>query len=628
MEAFIDFASTILETRLADVVKHRRAAKRDASSSAAPASAIGGATSHEHRNKTTDDTLKNSIGSDPEDIFMEEIMEHDEEQFVPVKSSEDKEETQPPLCQQRGEGEVLLTSNCRHQLRAYIRRIASMYRTNRYHGLEHAVHVTMSANKLLEMLYEGNNVGVSDVDASGCDMNDFTTSEPNILSGYEDYVKGGLNDSTHSAGEVGDGGGGSSNEYCTKFARGALSDQHETVLHSGSSAASTAAFNRILGDSAMIQSSPNLDDEKIQHRHELRPMDGRFDLKRPSIDKNPPYSPSHHPQQQNHQHQHQRSSTYLIYSDMFTKFAFIFAAIIHDVDHQGVPNARLVAENDPVVEVHGGISTAEKHSIKVAFRTLHESEFDELQSVVFESPDDQLQMHRIVTNLVISTDIASPERMQGTKMRWEQAFLHHHHDGGCGNSPVPFGRLSLAGQASAPLSEIATVQASKPQLVPLQASSAMNHSRQQRRNSLKRVLQLNGGQTVEYFTECDDDDHDARMALRHSVVLETMLNVADVAHSMQSWELFCFWNRKLFEELYDAFKSGRSGNDPQDGWYTNQLGFYRLYVIPLAEKMKTCGVFGEKGEEWVRNAVSIRDRWEREGERVTKEMIEEVTSAL
>ena len=44
--------------------------------------------------------------------------------------------------------------------------------------------------------------------------------------------------------------------------------------------------------------------------------------------------------------------------------------------------------------------------------------------------------------------------------------------------------------------------------------------------------------------------------------------------------------------------------------------------------MKTCGVFGEKGEEWVRNAVSIRDRWEREGERVTKEMIEEVTSAL
>jgi hypothetical protein len=49
---------------------------------------------------------------------------------------------------------VLLTTSCRMQIRAYVRRIASMYNDNRYHALEHAVHVTMSANKLLDMLHE------------------------------------------------------------------------------------------------------------------------------------------------------------------------------------------------------------------------------------------------------------------------------------------------------------------------------------------------------------------------------------------------------------------------------------------------------------------------------------------
>jgi len=304
---------------------------------------------------------------------------------------------------------------------------------------------------------------------------------------------------------------------------------------------------------------------------------------------------------------------------MFTKFAFVFAAMIHDVDHQGVPNTRLAFESDPIVELHGALSVAEKHSIKVAFRTLSESGFDEFRSIVFESPDDQLQMHHIVSNVVVSTDIASPERMQSTKKRWEEAFAHPFR-----TSSLPYGGLSLAGQS--PLSEIATVQASKPQLVSMQDTPTPHNSRQQRRSSLNHVLQLNGGQTVEYFTETDDDEEEdnARMALRHSVVIETMLNVADVAHSMQSWELFLFWNRKLFEELYVALKAGRSDNDPSNDWYKNQLGFYRIYVLPLAEKMDKCGVFGERGREWVKNAVLIRDRWTREGEQLTNDMIASV----
>jgi hypothetical protein len=207
-------------------------------------------------------------------------------------------------------------------------------------------------------------------------------------------------------------------------------------------------------------------------------------------------------------------------------------------------------------------------------------------------------------------------------MRWDEAFFHPPP-----NSSLPIDRLSsLAGKSH--LSDIATVQASKPQLVPMQDFSNTHQGKQPGRSSIKRSLQLNGGQTVEFISECSDDgdDNDAITALQQSVVIETMLNVADVAHSMQSWELFLFWNRRLFEELYVAFKMGRSEIDPSNDWYENQLGFYKLYIIPLAEKMHTCGVFGKLGRQWTNNAVLIRDRWSREGEQITTDMIASVKS--
>ena len=107
-----------------------------------------------------------------------------------------------------------------------------------------------------------------------------------------------------------------------------------------------------------------------------------------------------------------------------------------------------------------------------------------------------------------------------------------------------------------------------------------------------------------------------------------MLNVADVAHAMQSWDLFLFWNRRLYEELYVAYKIGRSEIDPSVDWFQNQLGFYKLYIIPLAKKMQTCGVFGRLGCVWTTNAIAIRDQWSREGDQITKDMIASVKTAF
>lgn len=566
--------------RLADVVRHREHVKQ-----------LARARSHHSSLNSGEGAFRslNSRDHKREETRRRKSLDHIHNMRGSIQGwvedlEEDEDEDDEPI--------VLLTSTCRMQIRAYVRRIASMYHDNRYHALEHAVHVTMSANKLLDMLHE-------DLDGS----NNEPSAQSALNHGKQFVASAGptMNASEHGLNyrhSTSNASADSLDSVKEKKASDNTAVAGKTESQTPTRRAVSKAKIESLRSSLTSPTSPNLfNTSKARLPKRLRP-----------------------------------SFSQVVYSDTFTKFSFVFAAIIHDVDHQGVPNATLIQENDPIAIMYEGKSVAEKHSIKVAFRTLNESEFGEFCSVVFGSPDDRLHMHHIVTNLVISTDIASPERMQSTRIRWEEAFSKPTPPSG----PLPFGRLSLAMKAPSAV-KIATVTASEPKLVSIKNSRMPVYKQNEsemmsssiceegRRNNIKRSLQLNGGQTVEYFTSSNQED--SELALRHSVVIETMLNVADVAHSMQSWELFLFWNHNLFEELHDAFMSGRSENDPCNGWCENQLKFYKFYVVPLAEKMQKVGVFGERGGRFLKNALSIRDQWEREGEKVTKEMIDAVVNS-
>ena len=59
--------------------------------------------------------------------------------------------------------------------------------------------------------------------------------------------------------------------------------------------------------------------------------------------------------------------TYGITSDPLTQFACIFAALIHDVDHPGVPNAQLVKEQTKEAKRYGDRSVAEQNSVDIAW---------------------------------------------------------------------------------------------------------------------------------------------------------------------------------------------------------------------------------------------------------------------
>ena len=66
---------------------------------------------------------------------------------------------------------------------------------------------------------------------------------------------------------------------------------------------------------------------------------------------------------------------------------------------------------------------------------------------------------------------------------------------------------------------------------------------------------------------------------------------------MQHWHVYQKWNKQLFKEMYCAFLDGRMGKDPGTFWYKGEIGFFDNYIIPLAKKLKDCGVFGVSSDE-------------------------------
>ena len=115
---------------------------------------------------------------------------------------------------------------------------------------------------------------------------------------------------------------------------------------------------------------------------------------------------------------------------------------------------------------------------------------------------------------------------------------------------------------------------------------------------------------------------------RATIVIEHLIQASDVSHTMQHWHIYRKWNERFFFECYKAFKDGRAENDPTASWYKGEIGFFDFYIIPLAKKLKDCGVFGVSSDEYLNYAQRNRMEWEARGEEVVQEMIERVQQEI
>eukprot|EP00980_Cylindrotheca_fusiformis_P010483 scaffold2324_cov116-Cylindrotheca_fusiformis.AAC.10 len=245
--------------------------------------------------------------------------------------------------------------------------------------------------------------------------------------------------------------------------------------------------------------------------------------------------------------------SYGITSDPLTQFSVVFSAIIHDVDHPGVPNSQLVKENTRSAQIHKNKSIAEQNSVELAWDMLMHDEYADLRACIYQTKEDLHRFRQLVVNTVMATDIVDKELQTLRKARWETAFSE---------------------------------------------------------NSALRDLVGGPGES-----ETDQENRKA------TIVIEHLIQASDVAHTMQHWHIYKTWNEKFFMECYGAFKAGRADSDPSEDWYKAEIGFFDFYVIPLAKKLQSCGVFGVSSDEYLNYAKANREEWVLEGQSLVKEYL-------
>ncbi len=76
--------------------------------------------------------------------------------------------------------------------------------------------------------------------------------------------------------------------------------------------------------------------------------------------------------------------------------------------------------------------------------------------------------------------------------------------------------------------------------------------------------------------------------------------------------------------VFAAYQSGHAPKNPADYWYQGELTFFDEVILPLANRIRESGFFGDDVEEFVTSATSNRQEWKLKG----KDMIAEYQAEL
>lgn len=394
-------------------------------------------------------------------------------------------------------------------------------------------------------------------------------------------------------------------------------------------------------------------------------------------------------------------TTYGISSNPLLQFTLLFAALVHDVQHEGITNRQLVKEGHPLAIRYHDRSVLEQNSLTVAYQLLMRSEFEQLRSAIYSTEEERQVFRSLLIDLLMTTDIGSPEQIEVSKSKWKLAFAANPEDiqkqrkrkiyeiyprrHSCtGTSPISEQPLTASSAHHGLVhiikdNEEETCEKSKKQrrsinrsvhrpppevkigvaspsatsreipngtstnrLVTVSPQESQNKSPifERRHSCLASIpstspqlqmgtavtapfhrLSFSGHRTVDFTGRvvemCYHGDE-----CKANAILMYLMQISDVAHTMQDFGTFVKWNQRLFSELRAAFLSGR-GLDCTGDWYADQIRFLDSYVIPLANRIKDCGVLGQFGFVLVSNAIQNRIRWTVEGQAHSKRFLEE-----
>ena len=250
---------------------------------------------------------------------------------------------------------------------------------------------------------------------------------------------------------------------------------------------------------------------------------------------------------------HTQDYSYGITSNPLTQFTVLLSALIHDVDHPGVPNGQLIKENGPLTAVYTK-SLAELNSLDLAWGLLMDDKYFDLRRAIYSTEEEFLEFRQLLVNIVLATDVMDKDLGAQRKERWNMAFAKK------------------------------------------------------------------GSTSHTSLTSLTEEDVNRKA----TIVLEHLIQASDVAHTMQHWNVYAKWNERFFNECYAAYLAGRADKDPSESWYQGEIGFFDFYVIPLAKKLKDCGVFGVSSAEYLRYAEQNRKEWEARGQDMVASFMQKI----
>ena len=108
-------------------------------------------------------------------------------------------------------------------------------------------------------------------------------------------------------------------------------------------------------------------------------------------------------------------------TDPLAQFALVYCALIHDVDHPGVPNFTLVAEKTSLARFYKK-SIAEQNSVDLAWDLLMDDSYQHLQKAIFGSHEELKRFRQLVVNIILATDIFDKDMKAIRETRWDKAF--------------------------------------------------------------------------------------------------------------------------------------------------------------------------------------------------------------
>lgn len=211
---------------------------------------------------------------------------------------------------------------------------------------------------------------------------------------------------------------------------------------------------------------------------------------------------------------------------------------------------------------------AEQKSLDIALDLLNQDQFAELRGVICCGNEENSRFRQLVVNSVMATDLGDKQLKELRNNRWQKAFVEN----------------SATNTSTS-------------------VSSDTDETEAKSDTALCKNVNINRKATI---------------------VIEHLIQAADVAHMSQHWLIYRKWNSQLFRECYLAYREGRAASNPADDWYKGEIGFFDFYIIPLSKKLRDCGVFGPTSDENLNYATNNRNMWVQEGESITKQMLLEV----